>query len=130
MSRFVILEHRWNGIHWDLMLESGSGLRTWAVDAPIVPGVDLPARALPEHRIEYLEYEGPVSRGRGEVRRVDRGVYAIVTWETDQVVVELAGAQLAGELTLRRIEPEDAERWTLRLGAKVARSNSPGGSSN
>ena len=38
----------WDGVHWDLMLETepGGPLRTWAIDAPIVAGKDLPARAL------------------------------------------------------------------------------------
>ncbi len=30
-ARFVILEHQWNGVHWDLMLEQGGVLRTWAL---------------------------------------------------------------------------------------------------
>ena len=35
MPRFALLEHHWDGIHWDLMLDDGSVLRTWAIDAPI-----------------------------------------------------------------------------------------------
>ena len=42
MLRFVLLEHNWNGVHWDFMLEVGEALRTWAIDAPIVSGRDLP----------------------------------------------------------------------------------------
>ena len=45
--RFAVLEHRWDGVHWDFLLEHGEALRTWAIDAPIVAGRDLPARALP-----------------------------------------------------------------------------------
>ena len=40
MPRFVLLEHHWDGVHWDLMLDVGAVLRTWAIDAPIVPGVN------------------------------------------------------------------------------------------
>lgn len=32
------------------------------------------ARPLPDHRAIYLTYEGPISGGRGEVRRVAQGV--------------------------------------------------------
>jgi hypothetical protein len=49
MPRFVVLEHRWNGVHWDFMLERGGVLRTWAVDAPIVAGEEVPARSLADH---------------------------------------------------------------------------------
>ncbi len=47
MPRFALLEHRWNGIHWDLFLESGDVLRTWAIDRELVHGLDLPARRCP-----------------------------------------------------------------------------------
>ena len=44
--RFVLLEHRRDGVHYDLMLETepGGPLRTWAIDGPVVAGKDLPAR--------------------------------------------------------------------------------------
>src|SRR6478672_1315886 len=32
MNRFVVLEHRWQGVHWDLMFERGDVLCTWAID--------------------------------------------------------------------------------------------------
>ena len=62
--RYVVLEHRWDGVHWDLMLDVGDVLRTWAIDAPITTGVDLPARALGDHRRIYLDFEGEL-RGTG-----------------------------------------------------------------
>ena len=61
MPRFVLLEHLWDGVHWDLMLERGEVLRTWAIDAPVVAGEDLPARALPDHRRIYLDYQGAIN---------------------------------------------------------------------
>ena len=118
MPRFVLLEHRWNGLHWDFMLETGDALRTWAIDAPIVADVDLPARALPAHRVAYLDYEGPVSGGRGAVRRVDRGTYEPLVWDDDRVQVELKGDQLVGIAELRRTgADEDAppRTWVFRL---------------
>jgi hypothetical protein len=120
MPRFVVLEHTWNGVHWDMMFETGDRLRTWAIDAPIVPGIELPARALADHRLEYLHYEGDVSGARGSVRRIDQGEYAALLWEEDRVRVKLAGAQLVGEaelwLTSRRLSCGSALSWTFRLG--------------
>lgn len=119
MPRFVILEHRWNGVHWDLMLEAGDVLRTWAIDRALAPGADLPARRLPDHRLAYLDYEGPVSGDRGTVRRVDQGSYEVRVWRPDLVRVHLDGAQLAGEAELRKVEigPTGAPfSWVLRLG--------------
>jgi hypothetical protein len=75
--RYVILRH--DAIaepHFDLMFESspGSLLTTWRCDHwPI----DRPTKLtrLPDHRQDYLEYEGPISGDRGNVRRVEAGVY-------------------------------------------------------
>jgi hypothetical protein len=121
MPRFVVLEHRWNGVHWDFMLEEpeSSTLRTWAIDAPIVPGAVLPARALGDHRLVYLDYEGEVSGGRGVVRQVDRGTYVIDTWTPSLVRVRIEGAQLVGEVELREAVSTSGTgdlRWTFRLG--------------
>lgn len=115
--RFVLLEHHWDGVHWDLMLEAGPSLRTWAIDAPIVADHDLPARALADHRPIYLDYEGPISGDRGSVRRVDRGTFEVRVWEPDRVVVDLRGDQLKGLAELWRDRSETSRvRWYLRLG--------------
>ena len=118
MPRFVLLEHRWNGIHWDLMLERGGVLCTWAIDAPVVPDVDLPARALADHRRIYLEYEGEVSGNRGTVRRIDEGTYTPIIWDNDRIRLYLEGSQLVGEAELRQIGPgsEGVGSWIFRLG--------------
>ncbi|HEX8200659.1 MAG TPA: DNA polymerase ligase N-terminal domain-containing protein [Isosphaeraceae bacterium] len=119
MPRFAVLEHRWGGVHWDLLLEHGGALRTWALEAPIEPGREVPARALPDHRLVYLEYEGAVSGGRGTVRRVDAGQYEARTWAADLVRIRLTGAQLSGEAELRRIQVGAAETplgWVFRFG--------------
>jgi hypothetical protein len=127
MPRFVLLEHHWNGVHWDLMLEAGDVLRTWAIDAPIVPDVTVPARALGDHRRVYLEYEGAISGDRGWVRRVDSGVYEPRIWTAERVEAVLKGAQLVGLVALwsvgagvpgpvRDREAESARAWNFRLG--------------
>lgn len=121
MRRFVLLEHRWDGVHWDFMLESEEGgLRTWAIDEPIAAGRDLPARALADHRSAYLDYEGPVSRGRGTVSRVDRGTFVAWEWDDARVRGRITGGQLVGEFLLWKYPEESSEpdgtNWKLRLG--------------
>ncbi len=120
-GRFVVLEHQWNGVHWDFMLEAGDCLRTWAVDAPIVSGVELPARGLSDHRLAYLSYEGPVSGERGSVRRIAEGRFRTIAWSDEYVRVRLSGAQLVGEVELSRVRvgiecPSGSTSWTFRLG--------------
>jgi hypothetical protein len=117
MPRFVLLEHHGHGVHWDLMLEAGGALRTWAIDTPVVFGADLPARALPDHRLAYLDYEGAISGGRGWVRRVDQGTYEAQLWYDDRVLVTLAGRQLVGAAALRRTDDGRVppRTWVFRL---------------
>jgi hypothetical protein len=79
--RYVVLHH--TGIenpHFDLMVELqfGSDLATWRV-AHWPPKPDDTFVALPNHRRDYLEYEGPVSNNRGEVKRITSGELNVVT---------------------------------------------------
>lgn len=73
--RYAVLHHTGHGEpHFDVMVERAPGgpLRTWRVPRwPTEPGD--PWTPLPDHRRVYLDYEGPVSEGRGEVRRVAGG---------------------------------------------------------
>jgi len=116
-GRFVVLEHDWNGVHFDVMLEREGVLWTWAVDEAIVPGRDLAARRLPGHRLAYLDYEGPISGDRGRVRRLDRGVYQVETWTEGRIRVVLEGDRWRGvcELSVSVPASGQAERWQLRF---------------
>ena len=78
MPRFVVLQHDWPHLHWDLMLENGANLRTWRLSEPPNPGPPIALALLPPHRSMYLDYEGPVSGNRGAVRRVLSGTYETV----------------------------------------------------
>ena len=72
-SVFVIQEHRrGTDVHYDLMVRrpDAQALWTWRLSSLPGPGRVLDAERLPDHRLAYLSYEGPVSRGRGEVRIV------------------------------------------------------------
>jgi hypothetical protein len=93
-------------------------LRTWAIDAPIVAGKEFRARALSDHRLLYLEYEGELTGQRGRVRRIDAGTYHVLIWSSDWVRVVVAGLQLVGEIDLRCIRPESGatESWNFRMG--------------
>jgi hypothetical protein len=118
MPRFVLLEHNWNGVHWDFMLEDGDVLRTWAIDEPIVSGRDFRARALGDHRKIYLEYEGEISGGRGAVRRLDEGTFRVLAWSSDHVRIVVNGTQLVGEVDLRKMGAVSGanESWVFRVG--------------
>jgi hypothetical protein len=139
MPRFVLLYHdcppRYvRPSHWDLMLEAGDALRTWAlarlprdwktahaqtaVFHPECPPIDdepsVPAEQLADHRLDYLEQEGPLSGSRGHVRCIDRGTYHSETDSRDCWQLTLAGHSCRARIVLRRTSP-GAAQWTLHV---------------
>jgi len=117
MPRFVLLWHETPAgfarpPHWDLMLEAGSHLRCWALAAAPDETPQQSVEALADHRLTYLDYEGPISGERGAVSRHDQGEYQSLVDEVQEVRVLLRGQRLRGTLTLRR-EPDTDQRWRL-----------------
>ena len=100
MPRFVILTHDWPFLHWDLMLESNDELLTWRLLEQ--PGIDreIVAERLPNHRIAYLDYEGPVSGERGSVSRWDQGKFEILKNKTECLTARIQGKRLAGRVVI------------------------------
>ena len=103
MPRFVVLEHNHPFLHWDFMLEAGDVLRTWRLHAPPDQAGPIATQALPDHRVAYLDYEGPVSGDRGEVQRWDAGEYEWVEDSDIECNVTLSGRKLVGRACLRTV---------------------------
>jgi len=92
VPRFVLLLHecpdeRPRPTHCDLMLEAGDELQTWSLatlpcgwgglkGVKFADSNSVAAEQLADHRLAYLDYEGPVSGDRGSVKRLDFGTYA------------------------------------------------------
>lgn len=121
MDRFVVLRHELpttssRASHWDLMLEADSGLRTWALE--VLPSFGEPtlAQSLPDHRLDYLTYEGPVAGNRGRVWRWDAGRYVYLSNVVDECIVRLDSAKLQATWTLSRTVG-DVQRWVVLIGS-------------
>ena len=104
-NRWVLLHHQVGeslgnrGDHYDFMVspegisQADSGLEelnsepagllwTWAIPAnPLDQPLPLEcvAERLPDHRAAYLDYEGPISGNRGQVKQVASGSYEVVS---------------------------------------------------
>jgi hypothetical protein len=127
MPRFAVLEHESpRGLHWDLLLEHASALAAWALpEPPDAPHV-LSAPALPDHRLAYLDYEGPISDGRGRVACWDRGTFHAVQWGVTTIVVMVQGSRLRGRASLRR-DPQRPERWEFSFDPSTGEKRGKGG---
>jgi hypothetical protein len=117
MPRFAILHHRMpsgsgRASHFDFLLQSGDVLRSWALSGQPSEGRAIEAQPLADHRLIYLDYEGPVSGNRGTVTRWDGGTFQWLS-DTPQIVrVQIAGARLVGTVSLI---PESAagQKWNF-----------------
>ena len=111
MPRFAVLRHDSpRGLHFDLLLQMGDVLRTWALPQLPQPGVEMTCEALPDHRLAYLDYEGALRGDRGSVTCWDRGTFQTQQQSDSQLVAELAGEKIAGRVVLEAL-PDDAVHW-------------------
>ena len=111
MARFVILTHDWPSPHWDFLVEAGGVLRAWRLFAEPCPDVDIAAEPTADHRLFYLDYEGPVSGERGSVSRWDSGSCNWLADEANRVEIVLVGVRLTGKAVIERV----VEGWRFRL---------------
>lgn len=104
--RFVIQEHAIPaGVHWDLMLEDGDILMTYRLEQPpeTARGQAVRAMRIFDHPRRFLTYEGPVQKGTGRVRIVDRGACHLSQNE-NVIDLELSGEVLQGRFVLTQTE--------------------------
>ena len=112
MPRFVILTHDFPELHWDLMLEQGEVLRTWRLAERPVAGMLIEAEALANHRRHYLDYEGPVSGGRGSVTRFASGNYVVEQETAFELRIRLVCEGLPPVALLRQLA---GGKWSVEF---------------
>jgi DNA ligase D-like protein (predicted 3'-phosphoesterase) len=115
VARFVVQLHDATTLHFDLRLELGGVLRSWAVPKgpSLDPGVRRLAMEVEDHSLAAGEFEGVYAdapRGTGAVIVWDEGEFALVRQSPGHLVVTLHGTKLAGGFALTRT---DGRRWVL-----------------
>lgn len=78
---FVVHRHHATRLHYDLRLEQGGVLKSWAVPKglPPRPGIIRLAVSTEEHPVEYVNFEGTIPKGQyggGDMWIYARGKYA------------------------------------------------------
>jgi bifunctional non-homologous end joining protein LigD len=130
---FVVQKHAARSLHYDLRLEIGDTLASWAVTRgpSLVPGEKRLAVHVEDHPLDYADFEGEIPKGQyggGEVIVWDRG-----RWEPESDPVRglrkgrldftLEGAKLKGRWHLVRMGArpgEKRENWLLIKGKDEA----------
>ena len=114
-SRFVVQLHDATTLHFDLRIQVGEVLRSWAV--PKGPSLDPAARRLAvpveDHELSAGEFEGVHeghSRGSGAVIIWDEGPAEVIRDDPGRLVLDLHGSKLAGGFALTRT---GQRRWIL-----------------
>lgn len=121
--RFVVHEHQGRQRHFDLRLEIGGALKSWAV--PRGPSMNPAERRLairvPDHPLAYLAFEGVIPAGEygaGPVVVWDEGTAAVAgdaaaQLRRGELRFTLHGAQLRGGFALVRLERGEGREWLL-----------------
>ncbi len=119
---FVIQKHHARQMHYDLRLEMGGTLKSWAVpQGPCLdPTVRRFAKLVEDHPIEYGSFEGRIPAGNygaGTVIIWDTGTYVTLKdpeqgLADGEIKFRLAGSKLSGGWTLVRLK-DDPTNWLL-----------------
>ena len=114
-SRFVVQVHDATALHFDLRIQIGEVLRSWAVPKgpSLDPGVRRLAVPVEDHTLSAGDFEGVYegqSRGSGAVIIWDEGRAEILRDEPGHLTVTVYGRKLSGGFGLTRT---GARRWIL-----------------
>ncbi|WFU50318.1 DNA ligase D [Sinorhizobium terangae] len=126
-NRFVVHKHHATADHYDLRLEVGDVLKSWAV--PKGPSLNPADKRLAveteDHPLEYIDFEGVIPEGEyggGPMIVWDTGVWAPMddiekSLRTGAFKFRLAGEKLNGGWMLARLKAkpgeEDQRNWLL-----------------
>lgn len=116
-NSFVIQEHHARRLHYDLRLERGGVLVSWAVPkgVPTAVGENRLAVHTEDHPLEYATFSGTIPKGEyggGSMTIWDSGTYETEKWRDDEVIVRLTGERVQGRFALIRTK---GDQWLMHL---------------
>jgi bifunctional non-homologous end joining protein LigD len=124
-NRFVVQRHHARRLHYDLRLEIGGALKSWAV--PKGPTLDPKQKRLAvqveDHPLEYGDFEGTIPAGNygaGVVSVWDSGTFEVLGEATAEQQLargdfkfQLHGSKLMGNFALVRMKSSKKNEWLL-----------------
>ena len=102
---YVIQKHHASHLHWDLRLEIGGVLKSWAVpkEPPIDKTIKRLAVRVEDHPLEYAKFKGTIPEGNygaGKVEIWDNGKYKLLEKTSNKILFNLKGKKLNGNYIL------------------------------
>jgi len=115
---FVVQEHHARRLHYDLRLESGGVLKSWAVPKGMPESPDQKRFAVQteDHPIDYASFEGTIPEGQygaGTVKIWDKGTFDIKTWNENMIEFIPKGKKLWGRYVLVPLKKAGPKNWLL-----------------
>lgn len=122
-NRFVVHKHSARRLHYDLRLEMGGVLKSWAVPKgpSLVPSEKRLAVNVEDHPLEYAGFEGDIPKGEygaGKVTIWDKGKWKplekdpLNAYKDGTIKFILQGKKLNGKWTLVRMKNNEKD-WLL-----------------
>lgn len=123
--QYCVQRHHASQLHYDLRLEVGGALKSWAVPKgpTLDPTVKHLAMLVEDHPIEYGGFEGVIPKGNygaGSVMLWDRGTYELLgegtaeeQLERGDFKVRIQGEKIQGEFAIVRTKRGKGNEWLL-----------------
>ena len=123
--QFCVQRHHASHLHYDLRLEAGGALKSWAVPKgpTLDPNEKRLAMLVEDHPLEYSDFEGVIPKGNygaGSMMLWDRGTYELLgEASADEQLARgdfkfhLHGKKLAGDFALVKIKKSKSNEWLL-----------------
>ena len=113
--KYVIQKHHARHLHYDLRLEKGGVLKSWAIpkEPPLEKGIRRLAVQVEDHPVEYSSFEGVIPEGEygaGTVEIWDSGIYESEKWDQDEIIIHINGRRLHGRYCLIKFK-KGTENW-------------------
>jgi DNA ligase D-like protein (predicted 3'-phosphoesterase) len=106
---YVIQKHEASHLHYDLRLEEGGVLKSWAIPKlpPQAENIRRLAVETEDHPLGYEEFEGVIPAGEygaGKVEIWDQGTYLPQESSPGKRIIEIKGQQLRGRYGLIKLQ--------------------------
>lgn len=110
---FTIQDHHASHHHWDLRLQRGNVLESWAIPKHHLPsgGERLLATRVEPHPLDYAGFSGTIPKGEygaGTVKVYQKGHYEPISWSNKKIEFEISSGKAKGKYVLIHT---DGKKW-------------------